>query len=277
MKAGTLQGRTVFLTGASSGIGRATAERLAAAGCRVWATARDTCRLDGLPLAGALEMDFERPETIDAAWQTAVRESGGVDVLVQNAGAGVFGALEETGDELARVQWEVLVSGPLRLLRHAAGHMRSRGRGRIIGVGSIAGELPMPFFVHYSAGKAAFAALLAGLWMELRPFGVRVTDLRPGDIRTPFNDAVRRAGAAPSPYGAAMARVWEEACRLLDAAPGPDRVAREIEALLGDPDPPPLRRCGGWFQVAGAVVAAGLPRGLVLRLIRAYYRMDRSG
>jgi len=272
-----LRGKAVFVTGASSGIGRAVALHLLEQGCRVWGTARAARRLEDLPGLHPLELDFARPETIDAAWNEAVRASGGIEVVVQNAGAGWFGPLEETGDEAASTQWQVLVGGPARLLRLAAGHLRARRGGKIIGIGSIAGELPMPYFSHYSAGKAAFGALMAGWWMELRPFGVQVVDLRPGDIRTEFNHAVRRSPAVSSPYAAEAERAWAEACRLLDAAPGPERVAREVAALIRHPHPPAVRRCGDRFQVMAAALAGLLPRAWVLGLIRRYYRLGGGG
>ncbi len=118
--------------------------------------------------------------------------------MIQNAGAGIFGSVEEVPLADARWQWQVLVEGPLQLLKLAAAHLRPRGEGLIIGVSSLAAEMPLPFSIHYSAGKAAFSALLAGLSMELKPFHVKVVDLRPGDICTAFLDQLPKTMPADS-------------------------------------------------------------------------------
>jgi NAD(P)-dependent dehydrogenase (short-subunit alcohol dehydrogenase family) len=267
-------GQTVFLTGASSGIGRATAELLSARGHQVWATARTAGRVPVLPGLRALELDLENPKSIDAAWNRALAEAGRIDVVVQNAGAGIFGAVEDVSLEEAARQWRILVEGPLQLFRLAAAHLRVRRTGVIVGVSSLAAELPLPFGAHYSAGKAALSALLAGLEMELRPFGVRVVDLRPGDFRTAFNDRVTPASPAHGGYGRWVAAAWRESCALMRDAPGPERAAR---ALLGAIERPrPLVRCGTFFQAQlGTLGVRLLPRRLLLDSIRRYYHLDR--
>jgi short-subunit dehydrogenase len=266
--------QTVFLTGASSGIGRATAELLSARGCEIWATSRDAARLPSLPRLHPLELDFEKPRSIDAAWQRALEESHGIDVVVQNAGAGIFGAIEDVSLEEAARQWQILVAGPLQLLRLAAAHMRVRRTGIIVGVSSLAAEMPLPFAAHYSAGKAAISALLGGLEMELKPFGVRVVDLRPGDIRTAFNDQIAPAGTDASPYMPWTAAAWKETRSLMDSAPGPELAARAILDVIERPRS--LARCGTFFQARlGALGVRLLSRGSLLESIRSYYHLDR--
>jgi NAD(P)-dependent dehydrogenase (short-subunit alcohol dehydrogenase family) len=266
--------QTVFLTGASSGIGRAAAERLAGRGYEVWATARDASRVPVHPRVHALELDLEQPASIDAAWTRALAEAGRIDIVIQNAGAGIFGAVEDvTPDESAR-QWQILVTGPLQLFRLAAAHMRPRGAGVIIGVSSLAAELPLPFAAHYSAGKAALSALLGGMTMELEPFGVRVVDLRPGDIRTAFNDRITPVLAPGSAYAPWTASAWKETCALMDGAPGPELAARAILAAVEHPRA--VVRCGTFFQAKlGALGARFLPRRFLLNSIRRYYGLDK--
>jgi NAD(P)-dependent dehydrogenase (short-subunit alcohol dehydrogenase family) len=266
--------QTVFLTGASSGIGRATAELLSARGFQVWATARSSNRVPTLPGLHALALDLEDPDSIEAAWNRALAEAGRIDIVVQNAGAGIFGAVEDVSAEESARQWRILMEGPLHLLRLAAAHLRPRRAGVIVGVSSLAAELPLPFGAHYSAGKAAFSALLAGLEMELRPFGVRVVDLRPGDFRTAFNDNVTPAAPAGSEYGRWMMAAWRQSCALMTAAPGPEQAARAILAVIERPRP--LLRCGTFFQAQlGALGVRLLPRRALLDSIRRYYHLDR--
>jgi NAD(P)-dependent dehydrogenase (short-subunit alcohol dehydrogenase family) len=270
----SIMAQTVFLTGASSGIGRAAAGLLAERGFEVWATARDASRVPRHPRVRALELDLERPESIDAAWAAALREAGRIDIVIQNAGAGIFGAIEDVAPEEAARQWQILVAGPLQLFRLAAAHMRPRGSGVIIGVSSLAAELPLPFAAHYSAGKAALSALLGGLSMELEPFGVRVVDLRPGDIRTAFNDHITPSSTTTSVYAPWTAAAWKETCALMAGAPEPELAARAILAALERPRA--VVRCGTFFQAKlGALGARLLPHRFLLNSIRRYYGLDR--
>ncbi|MDX6765163.1 MAG: SDR family NAD(P)-dependent oxidoreductase [Candidatus Methylacidiphilales bacterium] len=265
----------VFLTGASSGIGRAIASALLDEGYEVWGTARDLRHLSELRGLHPLEMDFLVPGSVEKAWARALEEAGSIDVVIQNAGWGHFGSIEETDSAAAQRQWVVLVDGPLTLLRLAAAHLRQRKRGWIIGISSLAGEMPMPFFAHYSAGKAALSALLAGLWMELHPFGVRVVDLRPGDIRTPFNEVAGKTIPDQSPYQPWIRRAWDENCRLLSLAPGPELVAKLILRMLRKGDAPAMKRCGSFFQaVIGPLGSVFLSRTGLLDSIRKYYQLD---
>jgi NAD(P)-dependent dehydrogenase (short-subunit alcohol dehydrogenase family) len=266
--------QTVFLTGASSGIGRAAADLLAQRGYEVWATARDPARLPQHPRLHPLALDLAQPASIDAAWRHALGEAGAIDILVQNAGAGIFGAIEDVTPEEAARQWQILVDGPLRLLRLAAAHMRPRGAGVIVGISSLAAEMPLPFAAHYSAGKAALSALLGGLEMELKPFGVRVVELRPGDIRTAFNDRIAPALPPGSSYAPWTAAAWRETTSLMDGAPGPELAARAILSVIEHPRT--LARCGTFFQARlGALGVRLLSRGFLLGSIRRYYRLDR--
>ncbi len=266
--------RNVFLTGASSGIGRAATELLAERGFDVWATARDPARLPSHARVHPLALDLEDRASIDAAWRQAVAEAGHLDILVQNAGAGIFGAIEDVAPEEAARQWQILVAGPMQLLRLAAAHMRPRRAGTIIGVSSLAAEMPLPFAAHYSAGKAALSALLGGLEMELKPFSVRVVDLRPGDIRTAFNERIIPAHPTDSPYAPWTAAAWRETNALMDGAPGPDLAARAILDVIERPRA--LARCGTFFQARlGALGVRLLSRARLLDSIRRYYHLDR--
>jgi NAD(P)-dependent dehydrogenase (short-subunit alcohol dehydrogenase family) len=266
----------IFLTGASSGIGRATAELLTRKGHVVWGTSRSRGRLPNGPGFHPIEMQLEDPASIQEAWTETLRQAGHIDVVIQNAGAGIFGSIEEVTREDARNQWRVLVNGPLQVLQLAAAHLRERRTGVIIGVSSLAAELPMPFSVHYSAGKAAFSSLLAGLAMELRPFGVQVVDLRPGDIRTAFNDQLPKIIPHRSPYLPWTERAWRECARLMIEAPPPERIARGILRLVRREKLPAVARMGTYFQaVLGPIGVRILPQRMLLNSIRHYYGLHQ--
>ncbi len=264
--------RTVFLTGATSGIGLATAALLAQRGCVVWGTTRSRQRAANQAHFHVLEMRLEDAASIEAAWTEALAQAGQIDIVIQNAGAGIFGAVEEVSPADARWQWQVLVEGPLRLLQLAAEHFRPRREGLIIGVSSLAAELPMPFLAHYSAGKAAFSALLAGLSMELKPFGVRVVDLRPGDIRTAFNDDLPKTMPDGSAYLPWARQTWQTCAALMAEAPSPGLIARSIGEIIQSKIPPTISRRGTFFQATmGAVGVRLLPHRWLLDSIRTYY------
>ena len=267
--------QTVFLTGASSGIGRAAAERLARRGYEAWITARDVSRLPRHPLLHPLALDLERPGSIEQAWCAAVDQSGGLDFVVQNAGAGIFGAVEDvTAGEAAR-QWQILVAGPLQVLRLAAGHLRMRRAGVIVGVSSLATEMPLPFGAHYSAGKAAFSALLAGLAMELKP-------LRSARGRSPtrrYSHRVQRRHRAPPGLPARPTRRGSSRPGRKPSRSWNGRPARSWPRAPSSPaleHPRPVARCGSFFQAKlGSLGARLLPRGFLLESIRRYYHLDR--
>ncbi len=266
--------KSVFLTGASSGIGRAAAELLAERGYEVWATSRDGARLPAHPRIHPVALDLQQSESIDAAWARAVAEAGRIDILVQNAGAGIFGAVEDVSPADSARQWQLLVEGPLQLLRLAATHMRPRRLGVIVGISSLAAEMPLPFAGHYSAGKAALSALLGGLEMELRPFGVRVVEMRPGDIRTAFNDNVVPVKPPGSAYGPWIDSAFRESVELMNRSPGPELAARAILSVIERPRV--LARCGTFFQAQlGALGVRILSRAFLLGSIRRYYHLDR--
>jgi len=268
--------KNIFLTGASSGIGRAAARLLSESGYAVWGTTRNLKSLASQTEFHPLEMRLEEAESIESAWKEAVRQAGQIDVVIQNAGAGIYGAIEDVSLADARWQWQVLVEGPLQLLQLAAGHLRPRREGLIIGVSSLAAELPMPFSAHYSAGKAAFSALLAGLSMELKPFHIRVVDLRPGDICTPFNDHLPKTMPPESAYLPWSETAWQKCDALLKAAPPPELVARAILKIVQAGKSPHIVRSGTFFQATmGPLGAMVLPRHQLLDSIRSYYSLDK--
>jgi NAD(P)-dependent dehydrogenase (short-subunit alcohol dehydrogenase family) len=132
----------------------------------------------------------------------------------------------------------------------------------------------MPFSAHYSAGKAAFSSLLAGLSMELKPFGVRVVDLRPGDIRTAFNDHLPKTMPADSAYLPWAQQTWQKCAVLMAGAPPPELIARAIEEIISRKNPPSIARCGTFFQATlGAVGVRLLSHRRLLASIRAYYEL----
>lgn len=257
----------VFLTGASAGIGLATARALAAARCEVWGTSRALARLPGdLANFHPVELSLTEPESIHNAWTRAKTESGGFEIVINNAGDGWFESIAEVPTEKVRRQFETLFFGPLQLIQLALPELRER-RGLLINVTSLAARLPIPFMAPYSAAKAALAALTAALRLELSGSGVRVIDLQPSDIKTNFNETMR------APTDAAARAAWDAMVASMQSAPGPELVAAEICRLVtSSAAPPPTRVVGDFVQARLAPFAARLlPARWMEKLLQKHY------
>jgi NAD(P)-dependent dehydrogenase (short-subunit alcohol dehydrogenase family) len=225
--------RNVLITGASSGIGAATATHLAECGLRVFGTSR-TPRSPATDASGLrwLALDVCDDASVDAAVATMAAEVDAIEAVVCNAGVGIFGSVEETPIEAARAQFETNYFGVLRILRAVLPGMRSRGRGRVALVGSLAGRAPIPFQSHYSSSKAAIDALALALRNEVGPLGIGVSLIEPGDIDTPFNEAMDWGAVEDSAYAARIERCERQIREQLPRAPKPVVVARAIEHAL---------------------------------------------
>jgi NAD(P)-dependent dehydrogenase (short-subunit alcohol dehydrogenase family) len=260
----------VLVTGASSGIGAATATLLASRGFRVWGTSRRP-RADDGPIRW-LAMDVRDEAAVADGVRRMCAEAGAVDALVCNAGIGIFGSVEETDLERARAQFETNVFGTLIPVRAVLPAMRARGQGRIVIVGSLAGRATIPFQTHYSATKAAVDALAVGLRMELATTGVDVTLIEPGDIRTAFNDATDWGDPGASAYGERLRRCETVIRAELEKAPGPDVVARTILRAL-TARRPRMRYPVGPSSWLVPIARRLLPDGVALRLIRSHFEV----
>lgn len=232
-RAGAERG-VALITGCSSGIGAATARALQRAGFLVIATARDPERLANQVALGCrtLALDVTNETSMSRAVSRVQSEHGAIDLLVNNAGYGQAGVLEELPIELARRQFETNVFGALRLAQLVLPGMRQRGRGRIINVSSMGGRLTFPYFGVYHASKYALEALSDALRMEVAGFGVRVVLIEPGLIRSNFGHTsagTRRSDAARTgPYDDFSAFMSRASIESYEQGP--------LAALSGTPD-----------------------------------------
>jgi len=236
--------RAVLITGCSSGIGAATASRLAKAGWPVYATARRPETLAALEADGCrtLALDVVDEASRQAAVDAVVAAEGAVGVLINNAGYSQSGAVESVPDDRVRAQFETNVFGPLALCRLVLPGMREQGWGKIVQLSSMGGKFTFPGGGLYHATKHAVEAISDALRFEVRSFGVDVIVIEPGLITSGFSDAVVRgldgASAADAPYaefnravGEASRDVYEKG--LLSKLGGPpEAVAERIEAAL---------------------------------------------
>jgi NAD(P)-dependent dehydrogenase (short-subunit alcohol dehydrogenase family) len=263
--------RSVLITGASSGIGLATAQRLAARGFDVFGTSRNPST-DADPTIHWVAMDVGDEASVAAAVEQVRSEAGTIDGLVCNAGFGIFGSIEEVSQEAALRQFDTNVFGVLRTLRAVVPRMREARAGRIVLVGSLAAHAPIPYQAHYSASKAAVGALALGLRSELQAFGIAVSLVEPGDVDTPFNDAMDWSQGQDSAYGDSMRRCEAAIREMLPKAPKPERVASVIEDALTSARPR-VRYSAGADATLVPIARRLLPDWLMLRLTRSRYEV----
>ena len=223
----------VLITGCSSGIGRATAARFLAGGWRVWATARDTEDVTTLERAGcrSAALDVTDEEQVEAVVSKIVERDGRIDCLVNNAGYGQVGAIEEVPTDHVHAQFDVNVYGPLRLVRAVLPHMRDGDGGTIVNVSSMLGRVSYPARGIYAGSKHALEAISEALRVEVQGFDVEVVLVEPGVVDTGFEERLEEARR-----GLESRRAYRQINAVVDfaqraskaVATPPDRVAAVI-------------------------------------------------
>lgn len=227
--------RVALVTGASPGIGAATARRLARAGLTVYGAARRLDRLAELAADGvrAVELDVTSDDSMTAAIDHVLSEAGRIDVLVNNAGYGSYGAIEDVPMAEARRQIEVNLFGLARMIQLVVPGMRGRGGGTIVNITSIGGKITTPLGGWYHASKFAVEGLSDALRTELAPFGIDVVVIEPGGIATEWGDIAMESAKAASGDGAYAERVAAASAAMegpiAQRGSDPDVVARTIE------------------------------------------------
>jgi NAD(P)-dependent dehydrogenase (short-subunit alcohol dehydrogenase family) len=237
-----VKAQTVLITGCSSGIGRATAQRLAANGWTVYATARDPESIADLEGCRRLALDVTDEASMAAAVETIEDEHGAVGVLINNAGINELGAIETVPIANVRRLFDTNVVGAVRLTQLVLPRMRAQRWGRIVNVGSMNGRFAWPGMGHYCATKHALEAISDALRHELRPFGIHVALIQAGFVKTHFGNTaaarVRAHGAGPyATYNAEIAhtaKTWQEGPNARLAASAED-VAETIEKAINKP------------------------------------------
>lgn len=234
--------KVALVTGASSGIGRAAAQTLANHGYIVYGTSR-SAKGEKVSEDGAsytlLPLTLEDEKTVEAAVNKIAKAHGRLDVLVNAAGSGIAGAIEETTAAEAREQFDVCFFGVVTVLSHVLPLMRAQRSGTIINIGSMASCFPIPFQGMYSSVKAALLMLTATLRLELKPFGIKVCAVEPGDTRTSFTERrVFTKKTAHTVYREPLERALYEMIRSELSAYGPERCAKTILKIAQKKNPP---------------------------------------
>ncbi len=272
----------VLVTGASSGIGAATATLLAKKGYQVWGTTRNLAKVPELTkelreCVQFVAMDVTDSSSVQNAVDQVLKATGHLDVLVNNAGGAVYGPIENVPIELAMKQFDLNVFGLLRVTQAVVPHMRQRREGIIVNVSSLAGKLVIPYQAHYSASKHAVEAFTEGLRQELRPFGVRVIGILPGDINTNFNNATqfaRDVDDSQSPYHRWVRASWRTIDVNLRRAPGPEVVAAQVWKAINVRKPRARYPAGDFASRQFLTLARLLPDSVREWAIRLFYQIN---
>ena len=237
------EAKNVLITGASSGIGRATALYLAEKGYSVIGTSRSAERLAPLQAESSkrrlpittVELDIDTAGVVEEMLPLLVREHGGINVLVNNAGYGLWGPLEGLSIEELKAQFETNFFAPFRLIKAVLPGMVERGTGTIVNISSIEGRIGTPFNGAYAASKFALEGLSESLRVELRPLGIHVTVVEPGLFRTSFFDnqvIAERADSEDLPYGPYLERYRVRRRRFDWLAADPIKVAKVVHKIV---------------------------------------------
>ncbi|HWC30262.1 MAG TPA: oxidoreductase [Dehalococcoidia bacterium] len=262
-----------IVTGASSGIGEATAVRLAQAGYQVYGTSRRGGQA-GKRSFEMLALDVTSDASVEAAVSEVVRSAGRIDLLVNNAGVGVAPAgAEESSIEQAQSIFDTNFFGVVRMTRAVLPHMRLQGRGRIINIGSVLGFLPMPYGALYAATKHAIEGYSESLDHELRTRGIRVSVIEPAYTRTSFDANFLEPDAKLDGYGEARAGLNRRMKELMETAEAP-RVVADVVLKAATAADPKVRYPAGVLARRLRLLRRFVPAGRVDAGIRKDLRLD---
>ncbi len=270
-----MAGKVVLVTGASSGIGAACAEQLAQRGCTVYGSSRNATFQ---PKAyRSVRMDVQDDQSVNSAVSRVIQEAGTIDALVNNAGCGLAGAVEDTSTEEAIRQMDVNFMGAFRVARAVLPVMRQRGSGVIVNVSSLGGLFGLPFQSFYSASKFALEGFTESLRHEVSRLGIRVVLIEPGDVRTGFTAGRVRTAASnsSSAYAGAFKKCMEIVEKEESKGVPPEMIARLVCQIVEGSAKGPRYTCGALSQRVSAVLKVLLPGRLFESIIGSFYGLDK--
>ncbi|MBM0652847.1 SDR family oxidoreductase [Capnocytophaga genosp. AHN8471] len=265
--------KTVLITGATSGIGKETALLLASKGFLVYGTARNV-EGKNLPFR-LLPMDVRNETSIKEAVQQILTEVGRIDILINNAGVGITGAVEELPAEQLHNVFATNLYGAIAVIQQVLPTMRAQGSGRIINIASIAGYMGLPFRGAYSASKGALLLMSEALRMEVKQFGIEVTTISPGDYAT---DIASRRYHTPvnenSPYAKVYAKQLQLMNEHVDSGGNPKEMADKILKVINIKHPKVHYKQGSFLQKFSIVLKRLLPSKRYEKMLMKHYSLN---
>lgn len=268
--------RVVLITGASSGIGLACAKMLADKGYIVYGTSRKASYPPTTVKKNfyMIQMDVTDEGSIKRAVNFIIEKEGKIDILINNAGFGLAGSVEDTSMKEAFEQFDTNFFGVHRVIKEVLPFMRERRKGYIINVSSIGGIIGLPFQPFYSASKFAVEGLTEALWHELKPFGIKVILIEPGDLKTEFTQRrVFVEKSQKSPYYVQMQKTISIAQRDETHGSSPEKVGKLLLKLLRKKNPKLRYQVGPSYEKVAVLLKRILPEKIFLWAISKYYKI----
>ncbi|WP_298144747.1 SDR family oxidoreductase [Flavobacterium sp.] len=265
------QKKVILVTGASSGIGLAIAEYLAQNGHRVYGTSRS---VKTNPLFTFLEMDVRDESSVKTAVQTVIERENRIDVVVNNAGVGITGPLEETPLAEAKNHFDTNFFGAISVMQAVLPQLRKQQSGLIINVTSIAGYMGLPFRGIYSAGKAALEVLTEAVRLETAQFNIKICNVAPGDFATNIADRRYHApvienSAYAKTYGATLNEINSH----VNSGSNPIEMAQAIEKIINTSEPKIHYKVGLFMQKFSIVLKRVLPDLTYEKMLRRHFKL----
>lgn len=269
-----MQKKVVLITGGSSGIGKSIGTYLNDKGFCVYGTTRDISNYPKFNEFRLINLDVRNIGSIKEAVSILLKEQGRIDILINNAGVGITGPLEEIPEKEVENHFAVNLFGPLAVIRAVLPVMRAQRSGRIINITSIAGYMGLPYRSIYSASKGALELVSESLRMEVKDFGIHVSNLAPGEFATSI--AARRYHAPVqdhSPYGSAYSKTLELLNSHVDSGKDPNLVANKVYKIICERNPKTHYKVGGWLQIFSIALKRILPDKVFEKLLLNHYKL----
>lgn len=269
-----MNSKVILITGGSSGIGKAVGIYLQKKGHTIFGTSRNPQRLKNHPFK-LVKLDVNSIESISEAVQQVVRDAGKIDVLVNNAGMGITGPIEDTPtDEMRRV-FDTNFFGAIDVAKTVLPHMRAQGSGCIINITSIAGYMGLPYRGIYSASKGALELVTEALRMEVRPMGIQVVNVAPGDFATAIaNGRYHTPVFKNSPYKNNYELNLKLMDEHVDSGGDPIAMAKAVHKIINTKRPKVSYKVGAFMQKFSIVLKGILPSKVYEKLLMNHYKIS---
>lgn len=265
--------KVVLITGGSSGIGKSIGEFLFHKGFTVYGTSRNPDKVINsiFPL---IELDVRNSSSIEKAVAKIIAITGKIDVVINNAGVGITGPLEEIPTEEIKNNFETNFFGPIEVMKAVLPQMRKQNSGLIINITSIAGYMGLPYRSIYSASKGALEIITESLRMEVAPFGIQITNVAPGDFATNiasgrYHAPIIKGSAYEIPYSQTLKTMDEH----VDSGSNPNQMAEAIYHIIQTPNPKIHYKVGAFIQKFSIVLKRILPDKVYERMLMNHYKL----
>jgi len=266
--------KVVLITGGSSGIGKSIGILLAEKGYTVYGTSRNPAKFKDFTAFKLIALDVHNTETIQKAVATIIAAEGRLDVLINNAGVGITGPIEETPDEEIHNAFQTNLYGPIAVMKAVLPQMRTQKSGLIINVTSIAGYMGLPYRGVYSATKGALELVTEAMRMEVKMFGIEITNVAPGDFAT--NIAAGRYHTPVfenSPYKEVYGNMLTEMDAHVDSGSDPKIMAESVLKIIQTKKPKIHYKVGAFMQKFSIVLKRILPDKVYEKMLMNHYKL----